>query len=66
LNPFICQAIKDAMTYPSNDGRPPYKGILLDGFPRCEEQMKTFQEWPFESELPLVSCTPVGYTRECR
>ncbi|KAH8761621.1 adenylate kinase [Diaporthe sp. PMI_573] len=29
------------------------KGILIDGFPRCEEQLNSWAEWPFQEKLPL-------------
>ncbi|SMR55528.1 unnamed protein product [Zymoseptoria tritici ST99CH_1A5] len=51
LNPFIEQAIKDALT---KDG-PKLRGILVDGFPRCVEQLETFDSWPFQDQLPLAA-----------
>ena len=50
LNPFICQAIKDAI----NQDEPKMKGILVDGFPRCIEQLESFSAWPFQDGLPLA------------
>ncbi|KAK6949192.1 hypothetical protein Daesc_009266 [Daldinia eschscholtzii] len=50
LNPFICLAIKDAI----NREEPKYQGILIDGFPRCVEQLESFNTWPFQDELPLT------------
>lgn len=50
LNPFIRQAIKDAIY---QDGSRP-QGILVDGFPRCTEQLESFNTWPFQDELPLA------------
>ncbi|KAI1650409.1 P-loop containing nucleoside triphosphate hydrolase protein [Daldinia loculata] len=50
LNPFICQAIKDAIY----QDEPKSQGILVDGFPRCIEQLESFNTWPFQDELPLA------------
>lgn len=56
LNPFLCLAIENAMR---QDG---LKGILIDGFPRCEEQLNSWTEWPFQDRLRLVS----GAKRACK
>ncbi|OCK74403.1 adenylate kinase 1 ATP binding protein [Lepidopterella palustris CBS 459.81] len=56
LNPFICQAIKDAL----NQGEPKLRGILVDGFPRCMEQLESFNPWPFQDELPLAPSSEGG------
>ncbi|KAL0261708.1 hypothetical protein SLS55_003138 [Diplodia seriata] len=50
LNPFICQAVKDAIYH----DQPKPQGILIDGFPRCTEQSESFDTWPFQDELPLA------------
>ncbi|KAG7046505.1 adenylate kinase [Colletotrichum scovillei] len=47
LNPFLGIAIEDAMR--QND----LNGILIDGFPRCEEQLASWAQWPFQERLPL-------------
>ncbi|EQB51900.1 hypothetical protein CGLO_08512 [Colletotrichum gloeosporioides Cg-14] len=47
LNPFLCLAIENAMR---QDG---LKGILIDGFPRCEEQLNSWTEWPLQDRLRL-------------
>ncbi|TDZ31972.1 adenylate kinase [Colletotrichum spinosum] len=47
LNPFLGLAIEEAIR---NDD---LKGILIDGFPRCEEQLKSWAQWPFQERLPL-------------
>ncbi|KAF0318300.1 hypothetical protein GQ607_014426 [Colletotrichum asianum] len=47
LNPFLCLAIENAMR---RDG---LKGILIDGFPRCEEQLNSWTEWPIQDRLRL-------------
>ncbi|KAI3391255.1 hypothetical protein diail_7656 [Diaporthe ilicicola] len=49
LNPFLGLAIENAMQQGES------KGILIDGFPRCEEQLNSWAEWPFQERLPLVS-----------
>lgn len=49
LNPFIFQAVKNAIYR----DEPKSKGILVDGFPRCTEQLESFNTWPFQDELPL-------------
>ncbi|KAK0647942.1 UMP-CMP kinase [Lasiodiplodia hormozganensis] len=56
LNPFICQAIKDALS----QDEAKFQGILIDGFPRCAEQLESFNTWPFPSELPLVPSSEGG------
>lgn len=48
LNPFLGLAIEDAIR---QDG---LKGIMIDGFPRCEEQLDSWAQWPFQKRLPLV------------
>lgn len=50
LNPFILQAIKDALY----QAEPELQGILIDGFPRCAGQLEGFLTWPFIIEQPLV------------
>ncbi|KAK3632985.1 hypothetical protein LTR56_016033 [Elasticomyces elasticus] len=45
LDPFIRTAIKTAVS----DGR---NGLLIDGYPRCFEQMQSLDSWPFEDDLP--------------
>ncbi|KAF4451209.1 adenylate kinase [Fusarium albosuccineum] len=51
LNPFIYRAILDV----ANDDKSGVKGILIDGYPRCLEQLESFGSWPFEEISPLVS-----------
>jgi UMP-CMP kinase len=50
LNPFLCRAIMDAI----NHDEPKFRGVLVDGFPRCTEQLKSFDTWPFQDKLPLA------------
>ncbi|KAK7757351.1 hypothetical protein SLS62_000363 [Diatrype stigma] len=57
LNPFIGQAIKDAIYH---QDEPRYQGILVDGFPRCTEQLESFDTWPFQGELPLTPSSNSG------
>ncbi|KAF4420545.1 adenylate kinase [Fusarium austroafricanum] len=47
LNPLIYRAILDA----SNAG---VAGILIDGYPRCIEQLESIRLWPFQDTLPLA------------
>lgn len=61
LNPFIGQAIKDAIYHQTE---PRYQGILVDGFPRCTEQLESFDTWPFQDELPLASITSSSSSSE--
>lgn len=49
LNPFIGLAVEEAVL---REGGP--RGILIDGFPRCEEQLGSWVRWPFQERLPLV------------
>lgn len=51
LNPFIREEIEVAI---HQDG-PRSQGMLIDGFPRCTEQLESFDNWPFQEELPLAS-----------
>jgi len=48
LNPILGLAIEDAI---QQDG---LKGILIDGFPRCQEQLDSWANWPFQERLRLV------------
>lgn len=48
LTPFIREAIAAAFKDPEQKIR----GILIDGYPRCIEQLNSFDLWPFEDELP--------------
>ncbi|KAI1464235.1 P-loop containing nucleoside triphosphate hydrolase protein [Daldinia caldariorum] len=63
LNPFICWAIKDAINQQDKQDQPRPQGILIDGFPRCIEQLESFNVWPFQDELPLAPSS-AGWTRE--
>ncbi|KAI1799741.1 P-loop containing nucleoside triphosphate hydrolase protein [Daldinia bambusicola] len=63
LNPFICLAIKDAINQQDKQGQPRLQGILIDGFPRCIEQLESFNVWPFQDELPLTPSS-AGWTSE--
>ncbi|XEU94857.1 hypothetical protein FSHL1_000141 [Fusarium sambucinum] len=47
LNPFIYRAILHA----HNLGA---RGILIDGYPRCTEQMESVRSWPFQDIVPLA------------
>ncbi|OBS20066.1 hypothetical protein FPOA_11787 [Fusarium poae] len=47
LNPFIYRAILDA----HNGGA---GGILIDGYPRCIEQLESVRSWPFQDTFPLA------------
>ncbi|KAF4433745.1 adenylate kinase 1 ATP binding protein [Fusarium austroafricanum] len=70
LNPFIYPAIRDA----SNTGA---AGILIDGYPRCIEQLESARSWPSPAGTQQRQCaelenqprfrTVVGdYQRECK
>jgi adenylate kinase family enzyme len=50
LNPFIYQQILDVI---NRDG-PEMRGILIDGYPRCIEQLQSFGSWPFQDTAPLA------------
>lgn len=62
LNPFICHAIKYALSR----HEPKFQGILVDGFPRCAEQLESFDTWPFPDGLPLVPSSEVGVTANAK
>jgi UMP-CMP kinase len=47
LRPFLSKAIADGI-----DGN--YKGIVIDGFPRCTEQLDSFDAWALQDE-PLLT-----------
>ncbi|KAH8764134.1 adenylate kinase 1 ATP binding protein [Diaporthe sp. PMI_573] len=51
LNPILGLAIEDAI---QQDG---LKGILIDGFPRCQEQLDSWANWPFQERLRLEGST---------
>ncbi|KAF6833487.1 adenylate kinase, partial [Colletotrichum plurivorum] len=48
LNPFLGLAIEEAARRDDD-----LRGILIDGFPRCEEQLDSWALWPFQERLPL-------------
>ncbi|KAK6502479.1 hypothetical protein TWF506_003061 [Arthrobotrys conoides] len=48
LNSFVLQAIQDALMKQET-----CNGILLDGFPRCMEQLNSWNIWPFPADLTL-------------
>ncbi|KAF3182635.1 hypothetical protein TWF788_005949 [Orbilia oligospora] len=48
LNPFLLQAIRNALINQQS-----CHGILLDGFPRCMEQLESWNTWPFSADLVL-------------
>ncbi|KAJ4123148.1 hypothetical protein NW768_009676 [Fusarium equiseti] len=50
LNPFIYQQILDAINRDGHD----LHGILIDGYPRCIEQLQSFGVWPFQDMAPLA------------
>jgi UMP-CMP kinase len=50
LNPFLKEAIMVAL----NHEKQKYRGIIIDGFPRCIEQLESFDSWPFQDSLPLA------------
>ncbi|KAF4439586.1 adenylate kinase [Fusarium acutatum] len=50
LNPFIYREILDVI----NRNEPEVKGILLDGYPRCIEQLESFGTWPYQDTVPLA------------
>ncbi|KAF4946148.1 hypothetical protein FGADI_11426 [Fusarium gaditjirri] len=50
LNPFIYREILDAI----NRNEPEVNGILVDGYPRCLEQLDSFGTWPFQDTVPLA------------
>ncbi|KAG5761427.1 hypothetical protein H9Q72_010456 [Fusarium xylarioides] len=50
LNPFIYREILDAI----NCNEPEVNGILIDGYPRCIEQLDSFGTWPFQDTAPLA------------
>ncbi|KAF5252040.1 hypothetical protein FANTH_2994 [Fusarium anthophilum] len=49
LSPFIYREILDAI----NRNESEVKGILIDGYPRCIEQLDSFGIWPFQDMVPL-------------
>ncbi|RBQ78060.1 hypothetical protein FVER53590_03446 [Fusarium verticillioides] len=51
LNPFIYREILDAI----NRNEPEVKGILVDGYPRCIEQLDSFGTWPYQDTVPLAA-----------
>jgi len=57
LNRFICRAFKDAL-----NREPELRGILVDGYPRCMEQLESFDPWPFQNELPLAASSDSAMT----
>ncbi|KAF5550336.1 adenylate kinase [Fusarium napiforme] len=50
LNPFIYREILNAI----NRDEPEVKRILIDGYPRCIEQLESFGTWPYHDTVPLA------------
>ncbi|KAF5706936.1 adenylate kinase [Fusarium mundagurra] len=50
LNPFIYREILDAI----NRNEPEVNGTLIDGYPRCLEQLDSFGTWPYQDTVPLA------------
>ncbi|PSN66452.1 adenylate kinase 1 ATP binding protein, partial [Corynespora cassiicola Philippines] len=48
LYPFICGAISEAII--KSKGK--CKGVIVDGFPRCVEQLESFDTWVAQDKLP--------------
>jgi UMP-CMP kinase len=46
LSPFLHGAIVDAI-------RDNNTGVIVDGFPRCVEQLRSFDEWVTQDKLPI-------------
>lgn len=59
LNPFIREAIAVAVKNPEQKIR----GILIDGYPRCMEQLNSFDLWPFEDALPRHHSDDISHSR---
>lgn len=49
LNTFIYGEISNIIK-----NKPGSAGILVDGFPRCIDQLEAFGQWPFQDSLPLA------------
>lgn len=62
LNPFIRQAFQDAIY----QNEPQLQGILVDGFPRCREQLETFDTWPFQDALPMALSSGCGMRADAK
>jgi UMP-CMP kinase len=50
LMPFLCQAIMDAI----NHDAPKYRGIIIDGFPGCTDQLHAVDAWLSQDNPPLT------------
>lgn len=48
LSPFLNGAIVDAI-------RSGNSGVIVDGFPRCVEQLQSFDTWAAQDKLPIPS-----------
>jgi adenylate kinase family enzyme len=51
LNPFIYRAIQDAWDAGAT-------GILIDGYPRCIEQLESTRSWPSSDSVPSLPANP--------
>ncbi|KAG7429131.1 adenylate kinase [Fusarium oxysporum f. sp. raphani] len=61
LNLFIYLEILNTI----ND-KPGVAGILIDGYPRCMEQLESFGSWPFQGTLPLAPGNDGGLRLEIK
>jgi adenylate kinase family enzyme len=49
LNAFIYREVFNTIK-----DKPGTAGILIDGYPRCMDQLESFGQWPFQDSLPLA------------
>ena len=64
LYPFIYSAIFDAQRRRGDDGvdgaEGQFDGIIVDGFPRCVQQLESSCAWPYQDEAPLALNSPTS------
>ncbi|KAI9899444.1 hypothetical protein N3K66_005905 [Trichothecium roseum] len=64
LYPFIYAAIFDAQRRRRDDGADgaggQFDGIIVDGFPRCVQQLESSCAWPYQGEAPLAIQSPAS------
>lgn len=61
LYPFIYSAIFEAQRCRGDEGADgQFDGMIVDGFPRCVQQLESSCAWPYQDEAPLALHSPTS------